>query len=363
MGIDSAVLLTDENVQQVVSRVGLNRIMDELIERLYDAFVTFDATRSLIPTRSGFSYESPMTGLLEWMPILSVGDQMLMKLVGYHPDNPNQFSLPTILSSFSLYCAKTGKLNAIVDGTLLTAMRTGAASAIASRALAPESTSEIGIVGCGAQAVTQLHAMSRVFEISQVSFFDIDPATVATFPSRCEFLGDSVVWNESTLEHCVSQADVLCVATSVDVHAGPVFDNLDTRNHLHINAVGSDFPGKTELPIELLQRSYVSPDTLEQAMVEGESQQLDRSQVGLPLSQLLKSDLLSSLVRQTTVFDSTGWALEDLMATELILGYAREMGIGTPINVVSNSMDPKSPYECIENSSEGNKTDTRPKVA
>ena len=142
--------------------------MDELIDRLDKAFRSFDPQRTKVPVRSGFNYSLPRSGLLEWMPLLQSGEHVLMKMVGYHPHNPDLSGLPTILSDFSLYNATTGRLEAVVDGTLLTAFRTGAASAVASRFLGSPDSRVVGLIGCGAQAVTQLHAMTRVFDIQTI---------------------------------------------------------------------------------------------------------------------------------------------------------------------------------------------------
>ena len=347
MGVAPAYLLTHEHVASIVSTVGLDRFMDQLIERLEVAFRDFDVAKTKIPIRDGFSYQVPHMGLLEWMPILHSGQEMLMKLVGYHPENPDKYQLPTILSSFSLYNSRTGLLKAIVDGTLVTALRTGAASALASRKMGwPESVA-VGLIGCGAQAVTQLHALSRIFNFQTVYFYDTDKRSVDSFPDRCSSFGFSGDMIAAKLDDVVKNADVLCIATSVDVGAGPVFRQLGTKSHLHINAVGSDFPGKVEVPVELLRQAYVSPDCLEQAVKEGECQQLKKDEIGLPLTELLKAEA-NDLQEQLTVFDSTGWALEDLVVTQLVLEYAQEHGIGEKIEIVADECDPKNPYESLE---------------
>ena len=95
------------------------------------------------------------------MPIYKKGAEVVIKVVGYHPKNPKNFNLPTILSSISSYDTKTGHLMGIADGVLLTALRTGAASAVASELLAKPESTTLGLIGCGAQSITQLHALSR----------------------------------------------------------------------------------------------------------------------------------------------------------------------------------------------------------
>ena len=114
---------------------------------------------------------------------------------------------------------------------------------------------------------------------------------------------------------------------------------------MHINAIGSDFPGKVELPLDLLKQSLVCPDFLEQAKIEGECQQLKDSEIGPDLSQIVKnSKKYSHAKNQITVFDSTGWALEDQIVMDLFLDLAKEFGIGQEIAIENISEDAKNPY-------------------
>ncbi len=338
-------VLSQLDIQAIVVEAGVDRLMDELIVRLDEAFRSFDPQRTSVPVRDGFSYTSPRSGLLEWMPLFQTGQHILMKMVGYHPQNPDLSSLPTILSDFSLYNATTGHLEAVVDGTLLTAFRTGAASAVASRFLAKPDSRVVGLIGCGAQAVTQLHALTRVFDVQRVCFFDTDFATMDSFERRCRPFAGQAEFEISSIEEILEQSDVVSIATTIDIGAGPVFDDVPTQKHLHINAVGSDFPNKFELPVSLLKRSFVTPDVRGQAEVEGECQQLAPADVAEELYQLMqRNDSSPELEQGLTVFDSTGWVLEDYVATKLFLEHARRLGLGTEVWMGTQSTDPKSPY-------------------
>ena len=342
--MNKITFLSQSDITSIVQVTGIDALMDELIDRLHQAFIDYDPVQTLIPVRDGFSYLEPHPGLLEWMPLLNSGSQMLMKLVGYHPQNPDLNKLPTILSNFSVYSATTGQLESILDGTFLTALRTGAASAVASRLLGNPESSVVGIVGCGAQSITQLHGLSRVFDLKRVLFYDVDAATRASFRERCNFLGDEVQFIDSSLRETVSEVDLLCVATSIDIGGGPVFEDMETMPHLHINAVGSDFPGKTELPLELLSRSFISPDSRAQAIEEGECQQIDPNLIGGELHELLRSGPEAVLQNAVTIFDSTGWSLEDYTVTKLILELAEQLGIGQQLESEDATSDPKNPY-------------------
>ena len=157
------------------------------------------------------------------------------------------------------------------------------------------------------------------FALERVLFYDVDAATRASFRERCNFLGDELQFIDASLRETVSEVDLLCVATSIDIGGGPVFEDIETLPHLHINAVGSDFPGKTELPLELVNRSFISPDCRAQAIKEGECQQIDANLIGGELHELLRAGPDASLQTARTIFDSTGWSLEDYTVTKLIL--------------------------------------------
>jgi len=183
------LLITGEDIQSIIKSVGLDAIMDELIENTYEAFVNFNRDETIIPIRSGFNYSEPAEGLVEWMPVYNTKqEEVLVKIVGYHPRNPDLYRLPTIISSVSRYDTRTGHLKALVDGVLPTSLRTGAISAVASKLLGYEQTENIGLIGCGAQAITQLHALSRVFTIKNVYYYDTDTQTEQSFIDRCQML-------------------------------------------------------------------------------------------------------------------------------------------------------------------------------
>lgn len=343
------LLLSHRDLQEVVKRVGIDLLMDDLIDRLMTALASFDEQKTEIPVRAGFHYESPVNGLIEWMPLLQRQSKVVMKIVGYHPQSPDTLRLPTILSTLSMYDTTTGHLVALVDGTFLTAMRTGAASAVASRLLAKPGSTTLGLIGCGAQAVTQLHAISRLFEIRDVLIHDIDKTAMRTFPDRVAgFMTGHTVIRPEPVQDVVAASDILCVATSVAVGVGPVFQYCQTKPWLHINAVGSDFPGKVEIPRSFLLESFVCPDSLDQAKHEGECQQLEADQIAEDLVTVARqADEFKVWQDKKTLFDSTGWALEDQVAMDLLLERARELSVGSQIPVECVSDDPRDPYEFL----------------
>jgi len=234
-----------DDLRAVIVEVGLDAFMDSMIARLRHGFDTFDPAQVQNETRRGFSYSKPQMGLIEWMPTMALGDVVSVKTVAYHPENPAQRNLPTVLATTALYDTETGRLDAICEATLLTALRTGATSAVMTDRLTHQGPVTLGVIGCGAQAVTQIHAISRVRPIERLLVTDSDDRNAKSLASR---LPDGVTVPEpvsiTEFEQLIGSCDVLCTCTSVEPGDGPVVELTNAKPHLHVNAVGSDFPGK-----------------------------------------------------------------------------------------------------------------------
>jgi len=348
---NKTLVLSSFDIQEILRHFGVDWTMLTLAERLRIAINNYDPQKISIPVRSGFHYEKPQSGLIEWMPLYHQDDQggkVLIKVVGYHPSNPSKFNLPTIISTISEYDTNSGHLCAVIDGVLATAIRTGAASAVASKLMAHPKSSTLGLIGCGTQAVTQLHAISLCFKIERVLIYDIDRNASTSFEKRCSALNLDIDFVSTNIEEIVTNSDILCTATSIEIGAGPLFSNIETKPHLHINAVGSDFPGKVEIPFDLLQECFVCPDFIEQAIVEGECQQLEKKDIGAGLAEVAQnSDKYAYLQNERSVFDSTGWALEDKIVMDLFLDCASELGLGQEMEIEHLSSDTKNPYYFI----------------
>jgi ornithine cyclodeaminase/alanine dehydrogenase-like protein (mu-crystallin family) len=342
----STLVLDVDDLTAVIADVGLDTFMDELIDVLRREMASFDPAKVEHRIRAGFHYESPEHGLVEWMPTMVNGDVVSVKTVGYHPSNPTVRNVPSVLATTALYDTTTGSLMAICEATLLTALRTGVASAVVTAALTSPGPVTLGVVGCGAQAVTQIHALARVRKIDRLIVTDRDHSVAATLARR---LPEDVVRPEivsrAAFDERVGDMDVVCTCTSVPIGEGPVVDLSRARPGLHVNAVGADFPGKTELPIDFLRRAIVIPDVVEQCLVEGESQRLQRDELGPDIVDVLSGP--TSLVGETTVFDSTGWSFEDLLAARLFHEHALRLDRGTFVELQRAPIDPYDPYETL----------------
>jgi L-lysine cyclodeaminase len=337
------LLLSHEDVLLVLQSVGVDAFMDAMIARVRDALRSSADSGVEVVARGGFSFDGPCRGLVEWMPVLVPPAAVIVKMIGYHPDNRLHFDLPTIVGTTGLYDGRTGSLRALIDGTVMTAVRTGAASAVASQVLAIPDARSLGLIGCGGQAVTQLHALSRLYAFTRILAYDVDPTVAASLAARVERLGLTVTAvPRATIER---EADIICTQTSALPGAEPVLDAAHLKPWVHVNAVGSDSVGKVELPQELLEASLVCPDFLEQAVVEGECQRVAAERIGPDLSTLVKHPERYVEWRQRrTVFDSTGFALEDAVAMDLLLHAASRLALGREISLEGAGRDSLNPY-------------------
>ncbi|MFJ8078127.1 ornithine cyclodeaminase family protein [Streptomyces sp. NPDC096176] len=338
-------VLSRHDVAEVVAAVGRDALMRRIIDRLAQGLAEIGrGERELSPPRGGFERSDPVPGIWEWMPHREPGDHITLKTVGYSPANPARFNLPTIVGTVARYDDTTGALTALMDGVLLTALRTGAASAVASRLLARPDSRTLGLIGTGAQAVTQLHALSLVFPLERVLVWDSEPAHRDSFARRAAFTGLPV---EIAPPHTIAaQADIITTATSVPQGMGPVLPDTDgIRPHLHINAVGADLVGKTELPLSLLRRAHVHPDHPQQALHEGECQRLSAHDLSPALPDLCAdAQRATPHQRALTVFDSTGFALQDALAMEVFLEVAAERDLGMRLPIEHHPADALDPY-------------------
>ncbi|MEU5344366.1 ornithine cyclodeaminase family protein [Streptomyces sp. NPDC020766] len=335
-----------EAIAAIVAKVGLGHLYDLTIARMEAVLTGAPGAQVEMKQRDGFLLEAPQLGLLEWMPAVRHGVTVSIKIVGYNPHNPVKNRLPTILSTLCAFDADSGHLRAVIDGTFATAIRTGAASALASRVLARPDAAVLGLVGCGAQSVTQLHALSRVFPFTEVLVCDTDVRAENSFEARAR-LPEGVV-RIAPLAEVEERADVLCTATSVAPRHGPVIRGTALKPWVHINAIGSDMPGKTELPLDLLRGAVVCPDHMEQARAEGDCQQLAPEEIGPSLTEILQdADAHQKLSPVTTVYDSTGLALQDLVMVEVFEELARELDVGHRIAIEATADDPQDPYSFL----------------
>jgi alanine dehydrogenase len=284
--------------------------IEAAVQAVEEAFRAYGEGCVQMPSKSYLSFEK---GDLRCMPAY-IPDLGLatVKNVSVHPQNRD---LPTVMGTVSVIDPETGFPLAIMDGTYLTAMRTGAAGGVAAKYLARPDSTVAGFVGAGVQAATQLAALLVTMPaIRQVLVSDIDERRAARF-AEAATARHGLQARAAPLGEVVSSCDVLTTVTPV---RKPIVRRADVRPGLHINAIGADAPGKQELEVEILRDAAVVIDSWEQGSHGGEinvavSRGLfGRDDVHADIGEVVSGRKPGrESADQITVFDSTGLAIQD----------------------------------------------------
>ncbi len=258
-----------------------------------------------------------------------LGDSAGIKWVNVHPQNRKRFRLPTVMAVYVLNDPANAFPLAVMDGTLLTSLRTGAAGAVASKHLAQRNPKTIAFIGCGVQAYT-LHGTHRVvFENFESLAYDRNEATAEAF-------ADAVGARQVPLEEA-ARADIVCTATPSRI---PFVEAEWIQSGAHINAMGADAPGKQELATEVLKSAAVYIDDIHQATGSGEiNVPLAAGDFGVDELAGTLGELVAGLLPRpdpstTTVFDSTGLAIQDVSLARAIYDRAVKQSIGQEVDLI-----------------------------
>ena len=227
--------------------------------------------------------------------------------------------------------------------TLLTALRTAAMSAVAAKHLAPKNATTMAMIGNGAQSEFQSLAMQAILGLREVRLYDIDPAATAKCAANLAGSGLRVVPCDSA-EAAIEGAQILTTCTADKQYATILSDNMVGAG-VHINAIGGDCPGKTELARAILERSDIFVEYPEQTRIEGELQQLPEDHPVTELWQVISGDAPGRRdAQQITLFDSVGFAIEDFSALRVIREKAMETGLYQPLDLLADPDDPRDLY-------------------
>jgi ornithine cyclodeaminase/alanine dehydrogenase len=252
-----------------------------------------------------------------------------LKWVSAHPENPARHLLPAVLGTFILSDPATGAPLSIMDGTLLTAFRTGAAGTVATKHLSRGTPHTIGFVGCGAQARVLVAGHRLLYPRAQLRMGDVRPEAAAALADEAG--GKAVSLAEA------AGCDVVCVATP---SRQPVVLREHLRPGAHVNAMGADAPGKQELDPQILIDGRVFVDDLEQAAHGGEVNVplskgiLSRSQIQGTLGEVIAGRRAGRVSDEITVFDSTGLAIQDVALASVLYRVAREKELGVEVDLI-----------------------------
>jgi ornithine cyclodeaminase/alanine dehydrogenase len=300
--------------------------MATVIEAVETAFAAYGRGEAAMPPKV---YLNVPHGDFRAMPAALPGAAGI-KWVNVHPDNPEKHGLPTVMGLIIYSDPETGRPLALLDGTCVTRMRTGAAAAVATKYLARRGARSLGIVGCGGQAVTHLQALTQVMKPERVLLTDAVEANArrvaGLFPQwECRVVG---------LEEACG-ADVVTTLTPSQT---PVVKRAWVRPGAHINAMGADAPGKQELELDLLLAEGVRifVDDWTQASHSGEiNVAVERGllkKVAGTLPDVVSGKSQGRLgEEEITIFDSTGLAIQDLSTAMRIYEAARRKGLGVEV--------------------------------
>jgi ornithine cyclodeaminase len=278
-------------------------------------------------------------GVIELMPI-SDEKRYSFKYVNGHPGN-TVLGLPTVMAFGVLAEVGTGYPVLLSELTLATALRTCATSVMAARALARPDSRVMGLIGNGAQSEFQSLAFHTVLGIEEIRVFDIDAyATQKMIDNLAEFDALRVVWAASVAE-AVRGADIITTITADKAYATIITPDM-IEPGMHVNGVGGDCPGKTELHADVLRSGTVFCEYEPQSRIEGDMQQLPADYPVTEIWQVLTGAAPGrASAEQVTIFDSVGFALEDYTALRYVYEQAMLRNIGIDIELVPTPDDPK----------------------
>ncbi|MFP7572130.1 ornithine cyclodeaminase [Marivita sp. S2033] len=325
-----------DHMMQIVHRVGLPQMITRIADAIEDDFrrwESFDKTPRV-------AAHSPV-GVIELMP--TANDTLYaFKYVNGHPKNTAD-GLQTVTAFGLLADVQTGYPVLLSEMTMLTALRTAAMSAMVAKHLAPKGADTMAMIGNGAQAEFQSIAMQTLCGITSVRLYDKDRAATAKCARNLAGTGLTVVPCDSA-EAAIEGAQILTTCTADKQYATILTDNMVGAG-VHINAIGGDCPGKTELAEAILHRASIFVEYPPQTRVEGEIQQLPDDHPVTELWQVITGAAPGRKdARDITLFDSVGFAIEDFSALRVVHDLTLETGLNLPLDLLADPDDPRDLY-------------------
>ena len=329
-----------DHMMQLINHTGLTQMMiglSEYIESDFKRWELFDKT----PRVAIHSTE----GVIELMPT-SDGEVYGFKYVNGHPKNTKD-GLQTVTAFGLLADVTTGYPVLLSEMTLLTALRTAATSAMAAKFLAPKDATTMAMIGNGAQSEFQSLAMQAICGITHVRLYDVDPLATQKAAGHLAAAGLKVTACK-TAQEAIEGADIITTCTADKQYATILTDNM-VGSGVHINAIGGDCPGKTELHRDILLRSDIFVEFPPQTRIEGEIQQLPDD---YPVQQLWKVITGQTAGRrseaQITLFDSVGFAIEDFSSLRYIRDLIQGTNFFSPLDMLADPDDPRDLYGMLK---------------
>lgn len=310
--------------------------MYSTIEAMKSAFSELSNKKVTAPLRTSIQLKNKDDGAL-FMPVYSPSIKLVgLKSIMIHKSNPNN-NLPMIHAMYQVFDAKNGKPIAIMDGEYLTAMRTGAASGLATDLLSPQNSKVVVIFGAGVQAEKQVEAICTVRDIKQIYIADLDDERVDKFIARVQNKIESELLPFKD-EVILKKADIICTATSSTI---PVFDHKCLKEKVHINGIGSYRPDMCEIPNETIVHSKLYVDSKEACLSEAgdilqpiDTGLMSKNHIYAEIGEVVNGNKIGRTNNDgITIFKSVGNAVQDIATAAVVLRNAENINIGTEINL------------------------------
>ncbi|MER9025597.1 ornithine cyclodeaminase [Mesorhizobium sp. M0815] len=328
-----------DHMMKLVNTTGVGRFLIELAAYIEEDFLrweSFDKT----PRVASHSVD----GVIELMPA-SDGETYGFKYVNGHPKNTH-FGRQTVTAFGVLADVGSGYPMLLTEMTILTALRTAAMSAIAAKYLSPMGARTMAIIGNGAQSEFQATAFKEIVGVDKLRLYDLDSTATARCRKNLAGMGFEIKACASSQE-AVEGAEIVTTVTADKQYATILTDNM-VGPGIHINAVGGDCPGKTELHRDILLRSDIFVEYPPQTRIEGEIQQLDPDHAVIELWQVIAGIVPGrSGDRQITVFDSVGFAIEDFSALRYVRDRVKGTGLYEELDLLADPDDPRDLFGMI----------------
>lgn len=341
--LHNTLFLSPQDIAGIVSRQGVAATLQGLAAYIREDFLrwqSFDKSARL-------AAHSP-DGVIELMPIADASTYTF-KYVNGHPKNTAK-GLSTVMAFGVLADVDSGFPLLISELTLTTAMRTAATSAVAARALARPNSRVMALIGNGAQSEFQALAFHHLLGIEEIRLFDVDADATAKLVRNLQNNPDTA---DLRVHVCTSTADavrgcdIVTTVTADKTNATIITADM-LEPGMHINGVGGDCPGKTEIHADVLRAAAVFVEYEPQTRVEGDLQQMDATHPVTEIWQVLAGQTQGRANdAQITLFDSVGFAMEDFSALRYVHDRAQALGVGGAIPLIPALLDPKDLYQLI----------------
>ena len=322
------LLLTRDDVRQVLN-------MADGMEVVEKAFAEMAGGTAVLPPRINLNTPD---GVGLYMPAyLKESGALVCKVVTSYKENPARHTLPTILGKVLLQDPATGDVVCIMDGEDLTAIRTGAASGVATKYLARRDCGQTaGIFGAGVQARAQLRAMVIARDIARACVYSRSEKSSTRFIAEMSPELNIEIVRADSPGQILEKADIICTATSSPT---PVFDGTLVREGTHINSVGSHAPNVRELDTAIIRRARIVADSYAACLSEAgdimipiRERVIDRRHLSAELGEIITGRKPSrSNNREITLFKSNGLAIQDAATAKLVYDKAVQAGMGTEV--------------------------------